>query len=146
MTPPGSLDVGFTPRNKEGYADPTAFQALKNAQRAEFGYRPLVYICSPYSGDTDSNLELARRICTHAVKAMKIPLAPHLLFPQFMNDEDQDDRELAMFFNRVLLSHCEAVWVYTPRVSAGMRLEIDWAHALELPIRYIDADFSEVVL
>ncbi|WFN90848.1 DUF4406 domain-containing protein [Arcanobacterium wilhelmae] len=146
MTPTSSLDVGFTPRNKEGYADYTAFQALKNAQRAEFGYRPLVYICSPYSGDTVANVEVARRICAHAVEAKKIPLAPHLLFPQFMNDENPDERELAMFFNRVLLSHCEAVWVYTPRVSAGMRLEIDWAHALELPIRYIDADFSEVVL
>lgn len=40
-------DAGFPIRNKEGYADLTAYQALKKAQRAEFGYRPLVYICSP---------------------------------------------------------------------------------------------------
>lgn len=37
-----------------------------------------------------------------------------------MNDDDPDERELAMFFNRILLSHCEAMWVHTPRVSAGM--------------------------
>lgn len=42
-----SLGVGFSPRNIEGYPDPTAFKALKSAQRAEYGYRPLVYICSP---------------------------------------------------------------------------------------------------
>lgn len=42
-----------------------------------------------------------------------------------MNDDDPDERELAMFFNRILLSHCEAMWVHTPRVSAGMRIEIE---------------------
>ena len=54
------LDVGFSPRNMEGYPDPTAFKALKNVQRAEYGYRPLVYICSPYSGDVEAILVVAR--------------------------------------------------------------------------------------
>lgn len=76
----------------------------------------------------------------------KIPLAPHLLFPQFMDDADVDERELAMFFNRILLSHCEAMWVYTPRVSAGMRIEIEWAHINDLPIRYLDEHFGQVAL
>lgn len=146
MAPIADPDIGFSPKNPEGYQDSTAFQALKNAQRAEYGYRPLVYICSPYSGDTNSNIELARQICAHAVSAKKIPFAPHLLFPQFMNDEDLDERELAMFFNRILLSHCEAMWVYTPRVSTGMRAEIEWAHALDMPIRYIDENFGEVIV
>lgn len=76
----------------------------------------------------------------------KIPLAPHLLFPQFMDDTDASERELAMFFNRILLSKCEAIWGYTARVSAGMRAEIEWAHHLELPITYFDADFQELPL
>ena len=63
-----------------------------------------------------------------------------------MNDTDPADHELAMFFNRVLLSKCEAIWVYTARVSVGMRAEIEWAHPLELPIKYFDADFEEVAL
>ncbi|WP_456064344.1 DUF7768 domain-containing protein [Cutibacterium porci] len=46
-------------------------------------------------------------------------------------------------FNRVLLSKCEAIWVYTGRVSAGMRAEIEWVHHLELPIRYFTAGFEE---
>ncbi|WP_406714224.1 DUF4406 domain-containing protein [Trueperella pyogenes] len=140
------LDVGFSPRNVEGYLDPTAFKALKHVRRAEYGYRPLVYICSPYSGDVEANLGVARAFCAHAVASNKIPLAPHLHYPQFMNDNDPSERELAMFFNRVLLSKCEAIWVYTARVSAGMRAEIEWAHHLELPITYFDADFEEVAL
>lgn len=147
MTTTGlNIDLGFSPHNTEGYPDPTAFTALKNLQRAEYGYRPLVCICSPYSGDTENNVELARALCAHAVSRHKIPLAPHLLFPQFMDDTDASERELAMFFNRILLSKCEAIWVYTARVSAGMRSEIEWAHHLELPITYLDADFQEVTL
>lgn len=63
-----------------------------------------------------------------------------------MNDDDPDERELAMFFNRILLSHCEAMWVYTPSVSAGMRIEIKWAHIKDLPIRYLDENFGQVAL
>src|SRR5699024_5306346 len=109
-------ELGFSPHNIEGYPDPTAYSALKNLQRAEYGYRPLVYICSPYSGDVEANMELAQTFCAHAVARCKIPLAPHLLFPQFMDDNDPETRELAMFFNRILLSKCEAIWVYTARV------------------------------
>ncbi|MDO5722509.1 MAG: DUF4406 domain-containing protein, partial [Actinomycetaceae bacterium] len=110
------MDVGISRKNREGYADPTMYQALTHLQRSEYGYRPLVYICSPYSGDVEANVQLAQRFCAHVVARRKIPLAPHLLFPQFMDDTDPDARELAMFFNRVLLSKCEAVWVYTEQV------------------------------
>lgn len=114
MTTTGlTTDLGFSPHNTEGYPDPTAYKALKNLQRAEYGYRPLVYICSPYSGDTENNVELARALCAHAVSRRKIPLAPHLIFPQFMDDTDANDHELAMFFNRILLSEFEAIWGYT---------------------------------
>ncbi|WP_456064345.1 DUF7768 domain-containing protein [Cutibacterium porci] len=81
-----SLDVGFSPHNIEGYPDPTAFKALKLVQRAEYGYRPLAYICSPYSGD----VEVASAFCAHAVQRQKIPLAPHVYYPQFMNDQDPE--------------------------------------------------------
>lgn len=124
----------------------TLSQLIRTAFIPADGYRFVVYICSPYSGDTENNVELARALCAHAVSQHKIPLAPHLLFPQFMDDNDASERELAMFFNRILLSKCEAIWVYTARVSAGMRAEIEWAHHLELPITYFDADFEEVTL
>lgn len=143
---PTALDVGVPFKNREGYADPTMYHALKQVQKAEYGYRPLVYICSPYSGDVENNVEVARRFCAHAVAHRKIPLAPHLHYPQFMDDNDPDTRELAMFFNRILLSKCEAVWVYTERVSPGMRAEIEWAHHLELPIKYFDVNFEEVAV
>lgn len=133
-------------RNSKGYADPTAYRALRALEISEFGHRPLTYICSPYCGDIEANVELARDLSDYAVRCRRIPLAPHLLFPQFMDDTDPWDRELAMFMGRVLLSKCEAMWVYTPRVSPGMKAEISWAHQLELPIIYFDRNFAEVNL
>ncbi|NMW65833.1 hypothetical protein HHJ78_10020 [Mobiluncus mulieris] len=34
-------------RNSKGYADPTAYKALRAVEISEFGHRPLTYICSP---------------------------------------------------------------------------------------------------
>ena len=79
-------------KNQEGYADPTAGQALANIRREEkarLGYMPLVYICSPYSGDTEENTEKARRYSRFAADAGTIPIAPHLLFPQFLSEETE---------------------------------------------------------
>ena len=92
--------------NSEGYYDPTAYEALSKveAEERKARYRHLVYICSPYSGNVEFNVTNARIYCRYALNNNCIPIAPHLLFPQFMNDEKPDDRELAMFMNMVLLS------------------------------------------
>lgn len=52
---------------------------------------PLVYICSPYRGDIDNNLENARMYCSLAASQGCIPFAPHLLFAQFLDDSLADD-------------------------------------------------------
>ena len=59
-------------------------------------YRPLVYISSPLSGNVAENMEKARRYCRFALEQGRIPLAPHLLYPQFMDDGDPEERELAL--------------------------------------------------
>ena len=45
--------MGVSKYNSEGYYDPTAYEALAKITQEEKAarYRPLVYICSPYSGD-----------------------------------------------------------------------------------------------
>ena len=44
--------------NAEGYYDPTTHAALTNIEMEEKNkrFRPLVYICSPYSGDAEINV------------------------------------------------------------------------------------------
>ncbi|MCI6207132.1 MAG: hypothetical protein SPK00_06945 [Corynebacterium glucuronolyticum] len=42
------------------------------------GIGPLVYICSPYCGDVEASVVLARRFSAFAESARQITLAPHL--------------------------------------------------------------------
>lgn len=128
--------------NASGCPDPTVFEMLKREERERFGYRPLAYVCSPYSGDVAGNVRLARKVCAQVLTRGRIPLAPHLLFPQFMNDADSAQRELAMFMNRILLSKCDEVWVYTLHISAGMRQEVSWARYLGTPVLLLDNDLQ----
>lgn len=113
--------MGIGRFNSEGYYDPTPHEALKGIR----DYRPLVYVCSPFSGDTQANTEKARRYCRFAVDCGAIPIAPHLLFPQFLSEDTE--RDLAMFMDMVLLTKCEQLWVFGSAVSDGMRREIDKA-------------------
>lgn len=80
--------------NHEGYPDPTAYDALTAVAREEKAkrYLPLVYIASPFAGDTERNIAKARDYCRFAVSKGCIPLAPHLHYPQFMEDTDKAQR------------------------------------------------------
>ena len=127
--------------NAEGYPDPTAYNALLAIQREEKAkpYLPLVYIASPFAGDTQRNAERARGYCRLAVSKGYIPLAPHLLYPQFMDDDDRETRELAIFFALVLLGKCDEIWVFGERRSEGMEREIAKARKRNMPIRYFNS-------
>lgn len=95
-------------RNAEGYADPTAygaFCAIEKEEKALRAFRPIVYICSPYAGDVENNTAAARRYSRFAVEAGYIPIAPHLLFPQFLDDKKPKERELGLFFGNAILSN-----------------------------------------
>ena len=133
--------------NSEGYPDPTVYEALKiigNKEKAN-RYMPVVYICSPFSGDTEKNTENAKRYSRYAVDAGYIPIAPHLLFPQFMSDDNPDDRDLAIFMDIVLLTKCAELWVFGDIVSKGMSIEIAKAKQKNKPIRYFTEECQEVV-
>lgn len=107
-------------------------------------YRPLVYICSPYSGDTETNIKKARDFCRYALGQGQIPLAPHLMFPQFMKDNDPAERELAIFMDIVLMGKCSEVWVLNERISEGMKIEITKAKQRRQKVRYFNSRFEEV--
>ena len=129
--------------NGEGYADPTAKEALIRIKKEDKVFRPLIYICSPFSGDTVANTEKARCYSRMAVEKGYIPFAPHLLLPQYMDDSNPDERALAMFMNTVFLSKCNELWVFGTRVSEGMQREIIHAERHRKVIRYFTEDMEE---
>lgn len=93
-----------------------------------------VYICSPYRGDTEKNIERAKGYCRQAVNEGCIPIAPHLYFPQFLNDDDEEERRLGFEMGFELFHECLEVWVCGDIISEGMREEIAYAEHLGRPI------------
>ena len=114
---------------------------IKNQDRK---YRPLVYVCSAYSGDVTANVKKARHYCRFALEQGQIPLAPHLLFPQFVNEDDPAERELAIFMDVILLGKCQELWVFGDSISEGMNTEIEVAKKRRQMIRYFNSACEEV--
>lgn len=96
--------------------------------------RPVVYICSPFSGDQKTNTEKAKRYSRYAVDQGAIPFAPHLLLPMYMNEETE--RGQALYMDLVFLSRCDELWVFGERITSGMQAELDKAAELGLTTRY----------
>ena len=80
----------------------------------------------------------------YAVKENAIPVTPHLLYPQFMDDGNDAEREMAMHFNYVLLGKCTELWVFGGVVSRGMAREIGVAKKRRMKIRWFDHAMKEV--
>lgn len=133
--------------NDEHYLDPTPQQALSTIEaekKAMKTYRPLVYVCSPFSGDTLKNTENARRYSRFAFEQGRIPIAPHLLFTQFLDDHDPIEREMGMHFGNMLMSLCREVWVFGDIISPGMDAEIRRARWKNYRLRFFTNDLEEV--
>ena len=133
--------------NSEGYHDPTAYDALssiENEARALRAFSPIVYICSPFAGDLEKNVVAARTYSRFAVEQGYIPIAPRLLFPQFLDDSDPKERELGLFFGNAIMSKCSEVWVFGSHISSGMEAEIKRAKWKNYRLRHFTENLEEV--
>ena len=142
--------------NIEGYSDPTAYEALVRVEQYEKvtridkriikrpAFMPIVYVCSPYSGNVKRNTEKARRFSRFVVNMGGIPFTPHLLFPQFMSDDDPEERNLAMFMNSIMLTKCSELWVFGSLITEGMGAEIEKARSRGMNIRFFTNRCEEV--
>ena len=84
------------------------------------------------------------RYCRFAVDTGYVPIAPHLLFPQFMNDSDTAERDLALFMDLVLLSKCAELWVFGEKVSRGMGIELEKARQKRKTVRFFTEQMEEI--
>ena len=106
----------------------------------------MIFICSPYRADEadlleraktmQRNIELARKGCRIAVERDYIPFAPHLFFPQFLNEEAE--RSTGIMMGVQMLSLCDELWVLGRKVTDGMAKEISYARYLGMPVRIME--------
>lgn len=94
-----------------------------------------IYVCSPYSGDVENNVVKARACCREVLKQGFAPIAPHLLFPQFLDDTNPDEREQGIEMGLDLLNRCQELWAFGETISTGMKAEIQYAKEHGIPVR-----------
>lgn len=103
---------------------------------------PVIYVCSPYAADPERNARRAENFCRYVWKMGGIPLAPHLLFPRFMNENRHKEREAGLRMARKLLGMCDEMWVFGDEISEGMVGEIVEASARCIPIYHYDGPIT----
>ncbi len=101
--------------------------------------RKLVYIASPYAGDVQENILAAQNACRYAMAQGAVPIAVHLMYPQFLDDGSPGDREAGLQMGIRVLKACDELWLCGNRISAGMQRELDAAARLGIPIRQISS-------
>lgn len=106
-----------------------------------------IYICSPLRGDIEKNKAAAKDYCRWAVleyrggKEKIVPIAPHIYFTEFLDDNISEQRELALEIGLDLLRECSEIWVFGNTISEGMAREIETAAELGIKIRFM-CDFT----
>lgn len=98
--------------------------------------KKLVYICSPYAGDVQENLRRARQYSRFAVFHGSVPMTPHLMYPQFLQDAEPAERKIGTECVMTVLALCDEIWVFGDRISKGMAAEIEYAKEAYIPVRY----------
>ena len=93
----------------------------------------LVFICSPYRGNVQRNVAYTISYCECEMALGNTPFAPHLIYPQITADDDT-----GIHHGLEVLARCDELHVWGDNVSAGMRIEIEYADTAGIPVRYME--------
>ena len=104
-----------------------------------------IFVCSPYRPlaeteesrkvELESNLHRAKTACRILTTLGFMPLAPHLYFTTFLEDEVKRERENGIRLGLQWLEEADEVWVFGDTISEGMAVEIAKAKELAKPVR-----------
>ncbi|OKL46986.1 hypothetical protein BSR28_06085 [Boudabousia liubingyangii] len=92
--------------------------------------RRLIYVSSAYSGDTKRNTHLAKAYARFVHDCGYVPIVPHLLFPQFLDEETE--REAGIEAALSLLELCDEYWAFG-NLTEGMVTEFKASLAMGIP-------------
>jgi len=92
-----------------------------------------IFVCSAFSGKdkeaVKKNVELTIKYCEKITQEGNAPFAPHLIYPQWLNDKTKE-RDIGIACGLAFLRVCNALHFFTIGgvISPGMREEITHAH------------------
>jgi len=91
----------------------------------------VVFVCSPYGGKR-VNLKRAIDYCLAEIDMGNVPFAPHLLYPQML--DEATDRQLGIDMGIEMLQRCDELHVWGGEITPGMQQEINAAEHMVIPV------------
>ena len=99
--------------------------------------KKLIYVCSPlksnrFTGDISTNIKRATEHCRAVVDYDKqyLPIAPHIYFTKFLDDNKLEERQLGLEFSKDLLLFCDEM------------NEISLALEQNMKVKFVDANLE----
>lgn len=88
----------------------------------------LLYVCSPYRGDTKRNKEYARKLTRAALDNGFIPVTVHLYLTEATDDTNPEERVRGTAAGMKILENCKYILVGDRYgISEGMKAELTFA-------------------
>ncbi len=97
-----------------------------------------IYVCSPLAGQIENNIRRAREFSKFVINEGGMPIAPHTIFTQLLDDLIPEERKLGMEMGIEMLKKSDEIWVFGDRISTGMAAEIKLAQEMKMPIYRVD--------
>ncbi|MBC7654366.1 MAG: hypothetical protein H7098_07830 [Oligoflexus sp.] len=99
--------------------------------------KQIIYIAHPISGDVNENLKSIKNIYRYlSLKNKVIPFIPYIATIESLNDNNQKERLIGFSHNEAIFKSgiIDQLWLYGGIISEGMKIEIEWANDLGIPI------------
>lgn len=88
----------------------------------------LLYVCSPYRGDTKRNKEYARKLTRAAINNGFVPVTVHLYLTEVTDDQNPEERSRGMAAGMKILENCKYILIGNKYgISDGMKAEMTLA-------------------
>lgn len=113
----------------------------------------IIYVATPYRAETEpqfeNQLKYTQDICRDLMLKGHTIIAPHLMYPSFLDDNIKEERDIGIQGALKLLSVCDRfVLGVNYGISEGMRAEIKMAKSLGLvveDVRYVQEEEEDVI-
>ncbi len=106
--------------------------------------RPIViYLAHPFTGNPLENVQNVTRIARYIIHLSEnghlphfyAPLVPHLALSVYAEDNNPKIRSTTEALSQAMVCACDELWIVSPTISSGMRLEIATAKKEGIPVR-----------
>lgn len=103
-----------------------------------------IFICSPYRGDIEKNVKLAKFAAKIIINCGSIPIVPHIYFTQILKDNDQTERIKGIEFGIELMKECDSLWIVGTKITSGMEYELQTAAEIKISTELRDEKLNKI--